>query len=241
MVRNYWPYSLHTKAQFGITRVPGRGFSPSHNGVDDAPTKDRNSKEIPLIASGDGTITNGKDGYGGLWVKLVSLNRIYFSLHLDRPAKASGSFVKAGDVIGYMGSTGHATGVHVHFEVRDLNNKRLDPDKQGLVYFNSENSYEMVNTKPWQVSVVRGTPIRKGVSFNSGIIKKTGAPVEYLTYRSVHKGDLYEGVNAVYLVEFVLNGRLVTGYVHEADVKSMGPINNPQKKIDEIDKIIHQQ
>lgn len=37
--------------------------------------------------------------------------------------------VTKGQVIGYMGNTGMAKGAHLHFEVRDINNKKIDPTK----------------------------------------------------------------------------------------------------------------
>jgi murein DD-endopeptidase MepM/ murein hydrolase activator NlpD len=46
--------------------------------------------------------------------------------HMSRVAVHAGQSVSGGDTIGYVGATGHATGPHLHFEIR-LNGVPIDP------------------------------------------------------------------------------------------------------------------
>ena len=50
-----------------------------------------------------------------------------FMCHLASRAVTAGQRVKAGDVIGVMGSTGYSFGPHTHFEVRNSMNEAVDP------------------------------------------------------------------------------------------------------------------
>jgi murein DD-endopeptidase MepM/ murein hydrolase activator NlpD len=86
-----------------------------HHGIDySAPSG------TPVVSIGDGVIiAKGWDnGGGGNYVK-VRHNGIYSTayLHLRGFAQGihTGSFVKQGDVIGYVGSTGLSTGAHLDF------------------------------------------------------------------------------------------------------------------------------
>ena len=53
--------------------------------------------------------------------------------HLSKFKSGAGkrSYVKQGDIIGYVGSTGYATGPHLHYEFW-LYGKQVDPYKQEL-------------------------------------------------------------------------------------------------------------
>jgi murein DD-endopeptidase MepM/ murein hydrolase activator NlpD len=58
-----------------------------------------------------------RSGYGNLVVLENAGVRVYLA-HLSAIAVTVGTIVSAGDPIGNIGSTGHSTGPHLHFEVR---------------------------------------------------------------------------------------------------------------------------
>jgi len=98
-----------------------------HRGVDyAAPTG------TPVLAVGDGkVISKGWNGGAGRMVK-IRHNSVYTTayLHLSRYGKgvATGKYVKQGDVIGYVGSSGLSTGPHLDFRFY-RNGHAVDPLK----------------------------------------------------------------------------------------------------------------
>lgn len=96
-----------------------------HNGVDFAAPRG-----TPVKAIADGTVRKaGWYGGNGRFVK-IRHGAVYESgyAHLSRIAKGikSGGRVKKGQVIGYVGSTGQATGPHLHFAMY-RNGKYVNP------------------------------------------------------------------------------------------------------------------
>lgn len=79
----------------------------------------------PIRAVADGEITSQRDagGYGRQVLLKVGGYTMSFN-HLQNFAK-SGK-VKKGDIIGYVGTSGHSTGPHLHFEVHK-DGKKIDP------------------------------------------------------------------------------------------------------------------
>lgn len=88
----------------------------AHRGVDYAAPSG-----TPVMAAGDGTIElRGRNGgYGNTVVLRHGGNVTTLYAHLSRFGTAKvGSRVQQGDIIGYVGSTGLATGPHLHYEYR---------------------------------------------------------------------------------------------------------------------------
>lgn len=117
------PVRGYPSGRFGYRKDPFNGKRDFHPGIDlSAP---RGNK---VIAAADGVVTTAgrKYSYG----KLVTLEHKFGIStrygHLDRYTVERGQEVERGDIIGYVGSTGRATGPHLHYEVR-LNDRPLNP------------------------------------------------------------------------------------------------------------------
>ncbi len=106
-----------------LTSPYGMRWGRLHEGIDiGAPTG------TPIYASAGGRViyAGWQGGYGNL-VVIDHQNGIATAYgHQSQIAVSSGQFVSQGQVIGYVGSTGHSTGPHLHFEVR-VNGTPVDP------------------------------------------------------------------------------------------------------------------
>jgi len=116
-------------SRFGMRRHPVLGTMRAHKGVDyAAPTG------TPIMAAGNAKVVSAgwQRGYGNTVV--LDHGRGYTTLygHMSRTAKLRrGQQVQQGEVIGYVGATGLATGPHLHYEFR-VNGKHHDPLKHIL-------------------------------------------------------------------------------------------------------------
>ncbi len=100
----------------------------AHRGTDFAA-----ANGTPILATANGTITKSSYTRGnGKYVK-IRHNATYETqyLHMSRRAAKVGQFVKQGDIIGYVGSTGSSSGNHVCYRFWK-NGKEVDPFKQKL-------------------------------------------------------------------------------------------------------------
>jgi len=112
-------------SSFGMRHHPILGYTAMHKGVDFAVPRG-----TPIIASGDGVVASvGRAGsYGNLVVLDHEGGYSTAYAHMSRFAKGlrRGMHVRQGQVIGYVGATGRATGPHLHYEVR-LNDHAINP------------------------------------------------------------------------------------------------------------------
>lgn len=105
---------------FSMRMHPIRGIWKQHTGVDfAAPTG------TPIHASGDGVVdfVGKQNGYGNIVVLKHQNKYSTVYAHMSRFASGmrKGKKVSQGDVIGYVGMTGWATGPHLHYEFRIAN------------------------------------------------------------------------------------------------------------------------
>lgn len=89
-----------------------------HNGVDLA-----SSLNTPIMAAAGGKVIIAKQGgwnggYGSYVVISHPNGMQTLYAHMNSVAATVGQTVSQGTVIGYMGSTGDSSGIHLHFEVR---------------------------------------------------------------------------------------------------------------------------
>jgi murein DD-endopeptidase MepM/ murein hydrolase activator NlpD len=98
---------------FGMRRHPILGYTRMHAGIDFGA-----AYGSPIFAVADGVVGfAGRHGGHGNYVRLEHAGGLGTGYaHMSRIAVAPGVRVHAGQVIGYVGSTGLSTGPHLHFE-----------------------------------------------------------------------------------------------------------------------------
>ncbi len=108
---------------FGEREDPFTGREAYHKGVDFAGSA---GEDVVAVAAGVVTWAGERSGYG----TLVEINHgdgyVTRYAHNERTLVNVGDTVKRGQKIALMGSTGHSTGPHVHFEVL-RNGRQVNP------------------------------------------------------------------------------------------------------------------
>ncbi len=79
-----------------------------------------------ILAPFDGYATSGRSKLGGLEVRVFGADGYIYNAHLS--ALGSLGYVRAGDVVGYVGSTGDASGPHDHVEWHPNDGGAADPN-----------------------------------------------------------------------------------------------------------------
>jgi len=119
-----WPVTGRISGRFGRQRIYRGEPGSYHSGIDIAP-----GNGVPFVAPADGVVVLARTGFsleGGLIIidHGAGLNSAF--LHASRIVVEEGEEVRQGQHIGNVGSTGRATGPHLHWSLK-WRAARLDP------------------------------------------------------------------------------------------------------------------
>lgn len=120
------PVSGHISSRYGVNESVR---NHTHKGLDIAA-----SNGTSIFAVADGTVDYAQfnsGGYGNLVIISHGNGVQTYYAHCSKLMVSKGQTVSAGDVIAAVGSTGHSTGNHLHFEVR-INGSQVNP--QNYIY-----------------------------------------------------------------------------------------------------------
>ena len=199
--------------------------------------------------------STGNASYGNC-VK-IKHNNGYYTLyaHLKNVSVKLNQEVKTGQVIGYMGNTGNSRGAHLHFEIRNTKDNRINPtpyldtDLPNSTDKVTYKTYDNVKNK-WLPSVKTGTDDYAG-NFGNGV---SGLKCTKLTYRvhdkvknkwlpwvtgdSSYAGNLPNNIDGVQIKNATYRVHLKDGkwldWVSKADNSSSGYAGIYGKTIDAI-------
>lgn len=107
-----WPITGSISSRFGMR------WGRPHHGVD---ISSQDKTNAPIIAARSGVITDAyyhRGGYGNLIIIDHGDGVETYYAHLSKLLAKEGQKVEEGELLGYMGRTGNATGYHLHFEIR---------------------------------------------------------------------------------------------------------------------------
>ena len=109
-----WPVNARITSSFGRRVHPILRFSRMHKGIDFGA-----ARGTPIHAAADGQVVRaGWAGGYGRQVRIAHADGLATSYsHMSRMAVEPGSYVRQGELIGYVGSSGLSTGPHLHYEV----------------------------------------------------------------------------------------------------------------------------
>ena len=133
-----WPVDGRVGSSFGEREDPINGEGAFHSGIDiEAPSG------TPVRATADAEVVSAEmaAGYGREIVLDHGHDVETVYGHLSAIAVIQGQHVSRGQVIGYVGQSGRATGPHLHYEVR-VHNVPVNPHKYLRVTFDEVASLE---------------------------------------------------------------------------------------------------
>lgn len=125
-------YVLPTQGR--LSSPYGGRWGSMHYGIDFA-----NSIGTPIRAVSDGVVIEAGPASGfGLWVRIRNDDgTVSVYGHIHSYSVSEGERVEAGEMIAKMGSRGHSTGPHLHFEIWNASGQKINP----LTWLNQHGVY----------------------------------------------------------------------------------------------------
>lgn len=126
-----WPVSSrYVTSTVGGRESPGGIGSTNHKGTDIGRVGYNSS--VYAAKAGQVIISEYSSSYGNYVVVYHGAGNTTLYAHMSSRKVSVGQQVKQGDVLGVTGSTGHSTGPHLHFEVKE-NNTIINPIAKGYL------------------------------------------------------------------------------------------------------------
>lgn len=184
-----------------------------HDGVDLVNTNSKGDHILGWeVAHSDGVVvacrnncTGFESGSYGNYVKLKhddGYYTLYAHMAYNTVRVKVGNKVKRGQILGYMGNTGYSFGGHLHFEVRNKLDERIDPTsyldkdlpnidefKKGLDYVTLDNMYVR-----WGAGTNYGVKLVKDLTIDGRKNATSSNPYAYAVYK---KGTIYTALDVI--------------------------------------------
>ena len=181
----------------------GKLVKDFHHGIDLVPKKCIGNEEILAFEDGEviGVQKIGKQYGVGCYVRIRhnnGINTLYFHLKSETICVDVGDKVKKGQKIGIIGTTGHSTGIHLHFQIDKGNNSTsINPydyvfnnkeliEKTGLEKYTDEQLAQMV----WHGYFGNGEERKKKLGSRYNAVQKIVN--EQAKIKEINKTDLLE-------------------------------------------------
>ena len=118
-----WPVSGKLTSDYGFRTNPVTGQYRMHGGIDIGA-----NTGTPIMCAYDGRVTAAgySDSYGYYIIVKHNDNVETLYGHCSELVAREGEYVKRGETVALVGSTGRSTGAHLHFEIR-VGGCRIDP------------------------------------------------------------------------------------------------------------------
>ena len=165
--------------------------------------------------------SKGNASYGNC-VKIKHDNGMYtLYAHLADVRVNLGQYVKQGQDLGQMGNTGNSYGTHLHFEVFNKNNIRVNPEKYlnisfgGNINYTGTITYQVYNGK-WEKEVNKADNTPNGyagdkINFVSGVRAKPRYGEIKIKSHVVNKEWLNEVSSNDYVANDIQSGKTYSG------------------------------